>query len=131
MVTAAIPQGPIGVGSRSHVAHDARGHEVDLMPIHVLLERIVAAWRPDQIWLFGSRARGEGGADSDWDLFAVVPDSVPEEELGPLASWRLRKESRTPADIVPCHSTDFREARDTPNTLAYEVAHGGILIYER
>lgn len=113
------------------VARDAKDREVDLTPIRVLLDRIVAAWRPKQIRLFGSRARGEGTPGSDWDLFVLVPDDVPEDELGPLASWRLRKESRTRADVVPCHVSDFDDARDTPNTMAYEVAREGVLLYER
>jgi predicted nucleotidyltransferase len=113
------------------VAHDAHGREIDLAPIHVLLDRIVATWRPTQVFLFGSRARGEAQTESDWDLFAVVPDDVPEDQLGPLASWRLRKESRTRADVVTCHASDFSEDRDTPNTMAYEVAREGVLLYER
>jgi predicted nucleotidyltransferase len=112
-------------------ARDARGQPIDLSPLRLLLDRIVATWRPEQVWLFGSRARGEAQAHSDWDLFAVVPDDVPEEELGPLASWRLRKESRTRADILPCHASAFREDRETPNTMPYEIAREGILLYER
>ncbi len=112
-------------------ARDAHDRDIDLKPIQPLLDRIVALWRPERIWLFGSRARGEAQAGSDWDLFAVVPDDVPDDQLEPAISWRLRKESRTRADVVPCHSSDFREARDTPNTMAYEVARGGVILYER
>ncbi len=102
-----------------------------MTPIRPLLDRMVATWRPERIWLFGSRARGEAQGWSDWDLFAVVPDDVPDDKVGPLASWRLRKESRARADVLPCHASDFRKNRDTPNTMAYEVARGGVLVYER
>ena len=88
-------------------------------------------WRPECIWLFGSRARGEAQSSSDWDVFAIIPDDVPEEQLDPLVSWRLREESRARADVFPCHLTDFEENRDTPNTMAYVVAREGILLYER
>jgi predicted nucleotidyltransferase len=121
---------PIGA-SGSLVARDALGREIALNTIRLLLERIVVAWRPQQIWLFGSRARGEAQVTSDWDLFAVVPDNLTEDELGPLASWRLSKGSGARADIFPCHASEFREERDTPNTLAYEVAREGVLLYER
>jgi predicted nucleotidyltransferase len=112
-------------------ARDARGAHIDLTPIRALLDSIVAVWNPERIWLFGSRARGEAHPTSDWDLLAVVPDDVPEEQLGPMTSWRLRKESRTRADIVPCHASDFRQEQDTPNTLAYEVTREGVLVYGR
>lgn len=112
-------------------AHDAEGRAIDLTPIRPALDRILATWRVERIWLFGSRARGQAREWSDWDLFAVVPDDVPENQLEPSMTWRLRKESRTRADIVACHASDFRDSRDIPNTMAYEVAHEGVLVYER
>lgn len=125
------PPQPVTAASGFLVARDAQDREVDLAPIRLLLDRIVATWRPTQIRLFGSRARGEAQPGSDWDLFVLVPDDVPEDELGPVAAWRLRKESRTRADVVPCHVSDFDEARDTPNTMAYEVARESVLLYAR
>jgi predicted nucleotidyltransferase len=47
---------------------DRRGHAIDLRPIAPILARIVERWNPLQIWLFGSRARGDAGMNSDWDL---------------------------------------------------------------
>jgi predicted nucleotidyltransferase len=81
------------------------------------LERIAARWQPLQVWLFGSRARGQAGPSSD--------------DVDPLVSWRLQKGSGVRADIVPCRASDFREDQDTPNTLAYEAVRNGILVHER
>jgi len=39
--------------------------------------RIVDAMRPEAIYLFGSHARGDAGADSDYDLLVIVPDDTP------------------------------------------------------
>lgn len=111
-------------------ARDARGHAVDVAPIAVLLARIVEEFRPIEIRLFGSRARGEAGAASDWDLFVVVPDDL-EAVDDPFAGYRLRRETRTLADVILCPHSEFVEDRDTPNTLAYEAAHHGAAIYER
>nr|WP_276602963.1 nucleotidyltransferase domain-containing protein [Nannocystis pusilla] len=110
---------------------DLRGDELDLTGVVPALERLVARWRPSQVWLFGSRARGEATAESDWDLLVVVPDATPDDDLDPLVGWQLRKESRVRADLIPCREGDFRADRDTPNTLAHEAAHRGVLIYER
>lgn len=38
-----------------------------------IVRRLVEALRPERIYLFGSRARGEAGADSDYDLLVVLP----------------------------------------------------------
>jgi predicted nucleotidyltransferase len=111
-------------------ARDARGVEIDVRSISRLLDRIVAEFRPVEIRLFGSRARGVADVTSDWDLFVVVPDDL-EAVDDPFAGYRLRRETRIPADIILCPDAEFREDRDTPNTLAYEAAHHGATIYER
>lgn len=112
------------------LARDARGRELDVQPIDRLLGRIIEEFCPIEIRLFGSRARGESTTASDWDPFVVVPDDlVAADDL--FAGYRLRRETRTRADIVLCPLGEFKEDRDTPNTLAYEAAHHGIVIYER
>jgi predicted nucleotidyltransferase len=113
------------------VVSDGRLPHIDLTPLRVLIDRVVARWRPEQIWLFGSRARGDAHASSDWDLLVVVPDDIDDAELDPLVGWRLQKDSGVRADVFPCRSSDFREDRTTPNTLAYDAAVDGLLIYER
>ncbi|MCY1055520.1 nucleotidyltransferase domain-containing protein [Nannocystis sp. SCPEA4] len=105
--------------------------ELDLSGVAPLLEGIITRWQPQQVWLFGSRARGEATADSDWDLLVVVPDETPEDELDPLVIWQLRKQADVRADVVPCHRHDFDTFRDTPQSLAYEAVHHGVLIHER
>ncbi len=109
---------------------DASGREIDLGAVSGLLDRILRTWRPRGIWLFGSRARGNAGPMSDWDLLVVVPDDEADVD-DPLAAWRLQKESGVSSDLVLCRAADFSEDRNTPNTLAFEAAHGGVLIYER
>ena len=80
--------------------------------------------------MFGSRARGDAEATSDWDLFIVVPDDLgAADDL--FAGYRLRRETRIRADVILCPLSEFREDRDTPNMLAYEAAHHGVTIYER
>jgi len=38
-----------------------------------LSERLVEAYRPNRIYLFGSKAHSNYGPDSDFDLMVVVP----------------------------------------------------------
>ena len=38
-----------------------------------IVRRLVEALHPERIYLFGSRARSDAGADSDYDLMVVVP----------------------------------------------------------
>ena len=108
-----------------------RGRSPDLAPISALLLRIEGQYHPEQVWLFGSRARGEAQPSSDWDLFVVVPDDTPEEQLDPLFVWRLTRGFGVPTDVVACRATEFQEACDTVNTLSYVVATEGVRIDDR
>jgi len=44
-----------------------------------VVRRLVEAYRPERIYLFGSVARGDAGPDSDYDIMVVVPDDAPPE----------------------------------------------------
>ena len=41
-----------------------------------LLAAVVERFDPIEVILFGSRARGDAGPDSDWDLLVVVDDKA-------------------------------------------------------
>ena len=88
---------------------DLSGRELDLAPVRPLLDRIVSRWKPREVWLFGSRARGEATAESDWDLLVVVPDATPDSELDPLVAWDVQKDIRLPADVIPTPASSFDE----------------------
>lgn len=110
------------------VPRDAHGQEIDLHPIAGLLDRIAAAWHPKAVWLFGSRAKGTADPESDWDLLVVVPDDECAVD-DPLAGWNLAKTARVRSDVILCRASDFHDALETPNTLAYEAGHHGVEIY--
>jgi hypothetical protein len=104
---------------------------IDLSPIRALLARIEEKYHPEQVWLFGSRARGDARSTSDWDLFVVVSDDTTEEALDPVIAWRIQRGSGVYADIIPCRASEFRDDRSTVNTLSFAVATEGVLIHER
>ena len=104
---------------------------IDLHPIQLLLARIVARYHPEQVWLYGSRARGDARPDSDWDLFIVAPDETDERDLSPVAAAELRKGAGVYADLISCRASEFYEDRAVVNTLCNEVVCDGVLIYER
>lgn len=109
---------------------DAKGREISLESISGLLDLIKKSVHPTEVWLFGSRARGEAKPTSDWDLLVVVPDGDPAAQ-DPMAGWQLHKKAQVPADIVVCPATEFAEGRETVCTLAYEATHFGVPLYGR
>jgi hypothetical protein len=111
---------------------DRLEHAIDLRPIAPILARVVQRWSPLQIWLFGSRARGDAGIDSDWDLLAIVPDCPePADFDDPMTVWRVKRQPDVPSDLIVCRAPDFEADRLVPNTLAYATRLDGVLIYER
>ena len=106
---------------------DARGNLIDLGPVRRLLDRIVTSWRPRDIWLFGSRARGTAAAESDWDLLVVIPDELaPAGFDDPMTVWYVKRGSGVRADVLVCRASDFDEDRATHNTIAYDAAVEGV-----
>lgn len=78
-----------------------------------------------EVWLFGSRARGEAGPGSDWDLLAVLPDGAAAAD-DPLRAWAVKRLSGLPADLLTVTLADFRDAQGTVNTLSHAVAREGV-----
>jgi predicted nucleotidyltransferase len=107
------------------------GGKLDLRPLQPLLARIIEKYHPEQVWLYGSRARGDARPDSDWDLFIVTPDATGDRDLSPVVAGELRRGTGVCADLVPCRASEFREDCSVVNTLCNEVACDGVLIYER
>jgi uncharacterized protein len=103
----------------------------DIGPLGPLLNRIVTALGPEEIWLFGSRAEGRARPDSDYDLLVVLPDGSPESDLDIVSVWSRVRCLDIPADIVPYTRADFDEEKHEIDTLARAAFLRGRRIYER
>jgi len=101
--------------------HDAR--------LDNLLEHLVAVYRPEAIYLFGSRAMGGARADSDYDLLVVVPDGTPPEKLSLLTAYDTVRSARVPADVFPCRRSVFEARKIEVGTLPYTAWTQGVRIY--
>ncbi|MEW5739802.1 MAG: nucleotidyltransferase domain-containing protein [Myxococcota bacterium] len=103
----------------------------ELATLDPLIARLKEHCQPLQIWLFGSRARGEARPDSDWDLAAVLPDESRDELYDPAVLWKLLRQDEFGADVLVFPKSEFDEDRTTPNTIPFAVVHEGILLDER
>ena len=65
-----------------------------------LVKRLVAAYSPERVFLFGSRARGEVGPDSDSDLLVVVPDDSGAERATSRLGYQALRGTGVAADVV-------------------------------
>ncbi|WP_197727566.1 nucleotidyltransferase domain-containing protein [Rhizobium ruizarguesonis] len=49
--------------------------------------------------LYGSRARGDATASSDWDLKVIVSDDAPDLVLSPMSRWKVQEGSGIYGDV--------------------------------
>ena len=91
----------------------------DLAP---LLSAVRDQIRPVEVWLFGSRARGDHRPDSDWDLLAVVPDDAPHEIASdPVLAWRIARDSGVRSTLLTTRVSDLQDVWGRVNTLGYDL----------
>lgn len=74
-----------------------------------VVARLVEAYQPERIYLFGSKARGEAGVDSDYDLLVVVPDDSPPERRRSRLAYDVLWGTGTAADVVVWTRSLFEE----------------------
>jgi predicted nucleotidyltransferase len=96
-----------------------------------LLDPVVAYFRPRRVILFGSRARGDSGPDSDIDLLVVVDDDTPAEKVTLRAGFEARRSYHELADVIPVREATFQRKCRIAGTLARAATLEGIVVYER
>ena len=94
-----------------------------------IVRRLVEAYRPERIYLFGSKARGDEGTDSDYDLLVLVPDDAsPERRTSRLAYERLWGVG-TAADVLIWTKTAFESRVHLKASLPATVIREGKLLH--
>ena len=94
-----------------------------------IVERLRRAYEPERIYLFGSRARGDDGPDSDFDLLVVVPDDAPRERRGSRLAYQALRGTGVAADILVWTRAYFESRRHLKASLSSTVASEGRLLY--
>jgi predicted nucleotidyltransferase len=95
----------------------------------VIATRLVEAYQPQQIYLFGSRARGDAGPDSDFDLMIVVPDNAPAECRQSRLAYTVLRGTGTAADILVCTQEAFESRLRLAASLPATVVREGLLLH--
>ena len=94
-----------------------------------IVRRLVIAYRPERVYLFGSAARGDGGADSDYDLLVVVPDDADRSRRQSRLGYEALRGTGYAADILVWRRTEFDVRTSLRASLPATVLREGKLLY--
>jgi predicted nucleotidyltransferase len=94
-----------------------------------ILERLVEAYQPDRIYLFGSKARGDYGPDSDFDLMVVVPDDAPTARKRSRLAYDVLRGTGTAADVLVWTRSAFESRLHLVASLPATVIREGRLLH--
>ena len=94
-----------------------------------ILARLVEAFEPLRIYLFGSKARGDEGPDSDYDLVVIVPNDMPTEKRNSQRAYKALRGTGVAADVIVWTQEMFDSRLGVVASLPATVMREGKLIY--
>jgi uncharacterized protein len=109
------------VVSEPRLREDARLAEI--------VRRLVEAYQPERIYLFGSVARGGAGPDSDYDLLVLVPDEASPERKRSRLAYEVLWGTGVAADVLVCTHSYFEARRHLKASLPGTILREGRLLH--
>ncbi len=93
------------------------------------VRRLVEAYEPERIYVFGSWARGDAGPDSDYDLLVVVSDTAGPERRRSRLAYEVLWGTGIAADVLVWTRERFDSRIDLKASLPATVLREGQLLY--
>jgi predicted nucleotidyltransferase len=94
-----------------------------------VVRRLVDAFQPERIYLFGSRARGDHHEDSDYDVLVVLREpAVPKHELN-VEAYRVLRGIGVSVDVLIWSRKEFDRQAPVVSSLPETVLYEGQLVY--
>ena len=94
------------------------------------INRLVKVAKPQQIYLFGSYARGDARKQSDLD-FLVIERMLKSRRKEMVRLHDAIRPMRIPVDILVASESTFNEWSDVPGTVIHRAKTEGRLCYEK
>ena len=94
------------------------------------LSTIIEVADPDKIILFGSRAKGDGGAGSDYDVLVLKKGVKKPRELS-RKIYRNFSRIGASVDVVVSDTDQYEKQKDDPCLIYREADKHGRLLYEK
>ncbi len=98
--------------------------------IDKMVRRLARRFKPEQIILFGSHARGTAGPDSDVDLLVVMPLTGQKQDTE-LAMRLALHDFAVATDVIVVTPEEVARRRHIPGTIIRPALHEGKVLYAR
>ena len=108
--------------------------QVDDEFLQRMAQAIVDEVDPEQVILFGSRARGDAREDSDVDLVVIEAEPFGKGRCQRAEMTRIReaiRDFKVPKDILVFTLADVEYWRDSLNNVLARALREGKVLYER
>ena len=102
---------------------------VDDPVLREVVQRLVRAYQPERVYLFGSKARGHAGPDSDYDLMVVVPENAPPHRRRSRLAYESLWGTGVAADVLVWTSKAFENRLHLKASLPSTIVEEGRLLY--
>jgi uncharacterized protein len=103
--------------------------EEDVCALARILVRLIDAYQPERIYLFGSKARGDAGPDSDFDLLVVVSDTAPADRKRSRLAYERLWGTGTATDVLVWTRERFDSRAHLRASLPGTILREGKLLY--
>ena len=99
--------------------------------LEIIVDAIRAEVSPDQILLFGSRARGDFDSESDYDVLVVVSNVYSDKNLsGRIYRQFFRRKLKTPVDVLVVNTEKYNKLSDDIGYVYKTIKEEGHVVYE-
>jgi predicted nucleotidyltransferase len=104
-------------------------HLTDARALARIIDRLIETYEPERIYLFGSKARGDYGPDSDFDLLVVVPDTAPSHRKRSRLAYEVLRGTGSAADVLVWTRGAFESQLHLAASLPAAVMREGKLLH--
>jgi predicted nucleotidyltransferase len=94
-----------------------------------IVRRLVEAFHPERIYLFGSKARGDEGPDSDYDILMVVEASAEPAHRRAQRAYMALRGIGTAVDVLVWTKEAFDSRLHLKASFPSTVMREGRLLY--
>lgn len=104
--------------------------QTDANVVEEIVRRIVRATDPLKVILFGSRARGDARADSDFDLLVIRQSAEPRHRRS-ASIYTALADLPVEVEIMVYTPDEVREWSEVPEAFVTTAVREGQVLYER